>query len=133
MKFLNALKTIILTLWQLPQCLVGAIIWLVCRIKKRTSKVYNGRFLTEWGLHSGLSLGYFIFVHETAGNNTRLHEYGHTKQSQYLGWFYLLVIGLPSIIWAGCFRKYRQRNGVSYYAFYTEKWSDRLGGVVRRI
>lgn len=128
MKFI---KTFILTLWQLPQCLLGAIIWLVCKCKKRTSKIYCGRILTEWGLFSGLSLGYFIFVNETDDDNTRLHEYGHTRQSLYLGWLYLLVIGLPSIIWAGCFRKYRARKNKSYYSFYAEKWADKLGGVER--
>lgn len=133
MKPIKILLTIILTIWQLPQCLIGAIIWTVCQIKKRKSKVYNERILIEWGLYSGLSLGYFIFVHETASENTKRHEYGHTKQSQYLGWFYLLVIGLPSIIWAGCFGKYRARHGVSYYSFFCEEWADKLGGVARRI
>lgn len=133
MKFLKTISIFFLTLWQLPQCLLGAIIWLVCRLKKRTSKVYNGRVLTEWGLGGGLSLGYFIFVSQTASDNTKQHEWGHTKQSQFLGWLYLLVIGLPSIIWAGCFEKYRQRNGVSYYSLFCEKWADKLGGVARRI
>jgi hypothetical protein len=59
------------------------------------------------------------------------HEYGHTIQSHKLGLVYLLVIGLPSLIWAGCFEKYRKKHGVSYYSFYTEKWADKLGGVER--
>lgn len=133
MRFLKGLLTFILVLWQLPQCLLGAVIWLVCRIKKRPSKYFVGRTLTEWGLNSGLSLGYFVFVCEYADDNIKLHEWGHTKQSQYLGWLYLLVIGLPSIIWAGCFGKYRQRKCISYYDFYTERGADRLGGVQRRV
>jgi len=49
------------------------------------------------------------------------HEHGHTIQSKILGPFYLFVIGLPSIIWAGLFNKYREKNNVSYYSLYTEK------------
>lgn len=133
MKFLKATAIFFLTLWQLPQCLLGAVIWLVCRIKHRNRQIFGERVLTEWGLHSGLSLGYFMFVNENATFNTRLHEFGHTKQSQYLGWFYLLVIGLPSIIWASCFDRYRKRKAVSYYSFFCENWADKLGGVARRV
>ena len=57
------------------------------------------------------------------------HEQGHTKQSYILGWLYLLVIGLPSLIWANCFGKFRRKYGISYYAFYTEKTANILGGV----
>lgn len=131
MKLLKAFLIPILIMWQLPQCLLGAIIWLVCRIKKRQSKIYNGRILTEWGSFNGLSLGYFLFVSNADYEPTVKHEYGHTKQSQYLGWLYLLVIGLPSIIWAVCFERYRKKHGVSYYAFYTERGADRLGGIIR--
>ena len=78
---------------------------------------------------SGLSLGNTVFV--KYGRETYLnlwkHEYGHCKQSLYLGWFYLLVIGLPSLIWAW---QYKAIQG-SYYRFYTERWADRLGGVER--
>ena len=59
------------------------------------------------------------------------HEYGHTLQSKILGPLYLFVIGLPSLIWAGCFEDYRKENKISYYDFYTEKWADKLGGVNR--
>ena len=73
----------------------------------------------------GLSLGEYIFL-----NNNRVasikHEYGHSIQSKYLGPLYLLVIGIPSLIWA-IFGK----RGDAYYAFYTERWADKLGGVDR--
>ena len=59
------------------------------------------------------------------------HEFGHTLQSQKLGWLYLFIIGIPSIIWAGCFEGYRKKHNISYYTFYTEQWADRLGGVKR--
>ena len=56
------------------------------------------------------------------------HEHGHARQSLYLGPFYLFVIGIPSLLWACLYRKHKRG---SYYAFYTEKWADKLGGVVR--
>ncbi|WP_237558582.1 hypothetical protein, partial [Cellulomonas carbonis] len=59
-----------------------------------------------------------------------MHERGHVKQSIYLGWLYLPVIGVPSIIWAGL-RRLGLFAGRSYYSFYTESWADRLGGVKR--
>ena len=69
---------------------------------------------------------------ETLNTDVVKHEaLGHGTQSRILGPFYLPVIGLPSIIWAwlyGAVIPYT-RNG--YYRFYTEKWADKLGGVVR--
>lgn len=128
---MKTVKSLLLTLWQLPQNLLGAIIWFVCQVNKRTTQHWNGRLIVEWGLNSGLSLGYFIFVRSANAEKTVKHEYGHTKQSLLLGWLYLIIIGLPSIIWAGCFGNYRAKHRVSYYAFYTESWADKLGGVVR--
>ncbi len=46
-----------------------------------------------------------------------------------LGPLYLLVIGLPSLLWAALHEKVAP--GRSYYWFYTERWADRLGGVER--
>jgi hypothetical protein len=45
-----------------------------------------------------------------------------------LGPLYLLVIGLPSLLWAWLGDNYREKHGVSYYDFYTEKWANKLGG-----
>ena len=58
-----------------------------------------------------------------------MHEYGHSIQSKILGPLYLLVIGLPSIIWAGLFEKYRNKHKISYYSFFTEKWANKLVGL----
>lgn len=63
---------------------------------------------------------------------TLKHEYGHQKQSQMLGWLYLFVIGIPSIVWAGthqCFWKSLKKHNIPCYWFYTEKWANKLGGV----
>lgn len=47
-----------------------------------------------------------------------------------LGPLYLLIIGLPSFLWASLKRAGLFR-GRDYYSFYTEKWADRLAGIER--
>lgn len=130
------LKNFILAAWQLPQLILGAIVKKVCKAKPITA--YKDATVYSWNLSGGMSLGKYIFVPFTkitpASNRQKeyiKHEYGHTVQSKYLGWLYLIVIGLPSLIWANCFMKYRERTGKSYYAFYTEKWANKLGEVER--
>lgn len=122
--------------WELLQNLVGKIVLLVSRAKLLMT--YKDAKIYTWKRNDGVSLGENIFVYIKDYNpNNKLHvnfvnhEYGHTLQSKKLGPLYLFVIGIPSLIWAGCFKKYRKKNKVSYYDFYTEKWADKLGGVDR--
>lgn len=75
----------------------------------------------------GISLGKYIIISQWFSEREVKHEYGHCRQSKMLGWFYLIVIGLPSIIWAWLYRGEKE----GYYKFYTEKWADRLGEVER--
>jgi hypothetical protein len=81
-----------------------------------------------------VSLGKYIFLCPAHWDNEKvlLHECGHQKQSLILGWLYLLVIGIPSIIWAGFFKGFRKKHNIDYYSFYTERWADKLGGVKER-
>lgn len=119
-------------IWGLPQNIIGGIMYLIFRWKNPHKKYKNAYVCVmpnRWGC---VSLGMFIFVTDINAEQTIKHEYGHTRQSMLLGPLYLLVIGLPSIIWAGCFSEYRQKHYVSYYDFYTESWADKLGGVVKR-
>lgn len=125
------MKNLLIFLWCLPQNILGIFVMLFT--KKQTPRIYHkGTIITTWKYGSGVSLGQFIFVPEYASNNTIKHEYGHYKQSLLLGWLYLFVIGLPSIIWAGCFGKYRKKYNISYYSFFCEKWADQLGDVERK-
>lgn len=84
----------------------------------------------DWG---GISFGRFIVINGKRGDDwisaSKVHEFGHYIQSLLLGPFYLLVIGLPSIIWCNAkkFRTLREKKGVSYYSFYPEKWANYLG------
>lgn len=128
MKILNQ---IVQWTWCLPQNLVGVVVLLVTKIQGAATERYKGCIVSRWKDYRGVSLGQFLFVNANAADVTVKHEYGHSKQSLMLGWLYLLVVGLPSIIWAGCFAKYRMKHGVGYYSVYPENWADKLGGVKR--
>lgn len=117
--------------WGLLQNAAGLIVFilflLTCHKKERYW--YNGAFICHLPNPFGsISLGCFIFV-ANISDNLIMHEYGHTIQSLILGPLYILVIGIPSFIWASCFRKYRLKKKISYYSMYTEKWANKLGKV----
>lgn len=102
-KFLNVLLLILLTIWQLPQLILGFFVWLFgCVNKKRyetdiSCKYYYRNQNKNWGV----SLSHFIILsphyHLRNGNKFIIaHEAGHKKQSKIYGPLYLLIIGLPS-------------------------------------
>lgn len=119
-----------LYLWQLPQNLLGLIFVEVLKPEQTYDRKwallhYSSR------MKGGISLGRHIIVSEHMkdyNGRTEAHEWGHSVQSRILGPLYLLVIGLPSLLWAAIWSPER---GVSYYEFYTEKWADKLGKVER--
>ena len=121
------MKDIITWVWCLPQNIVGYIVK-VCTKAKRVGDHYE--FNVKYG---SVSLGNYIFLCPSHRNSeeTLRHEQGHQKQSLYLGWLYLFVIGIPSLIWAGCFKTYRKKHNISYYSFYTEAWADKIAGINR--
>ena len=128
------MKKIIRSIWEFPQNALGFIVKKICDATPYTT--YKDANVYSWDINGGMSLGKYIFVpfRHLDPKSFRVqsyikHEYGHTIQSKYLGWLYLLVIGLPSLIWAQCFMGYRSRTGKSYYSFYTEAWANKLGGV----
>lgn len=116
--------------WCLPQNLVALIVLLFVNVNEK--KPYHKFTVYNTDLICGsVSLGNHIFLCMSHWDkeDTIKHEYGHCIQSYILGPLYLLVIGLPSLIWAGCFEWYRKKYNVSYYWFYTEKWANKLGKV----
>ena len=119
------MKQALLYLWCFPQNLLGLLVRIFTGAEKSGDHY-------EYRIKSGsVCLGEYVFLAPFDWNSERIlrHELGHREQSRRLGWLYLLVIGIPSVIWNCCFRKYRQKHGVSYYDFFTEAWADRLGGV----
>ena len=126
-----AISALFLFLWQLPQELTGWLM-LVAYLRKgkinRTIPYESSMVFRIREMNGGLSLGRYIFVNMLNFDLVR-HEYGHSRQSKILGPLYLLIIGLPSLIW---FKMYRQTWKKSYYWFYTERWADYLGGIRRK-
>lgn len=132
----NSLYRICQCTYGILQTLPGFFLFLINYREKHYS--FHGAVVTEWRHGSSVSLGMFLFVStvykkkpETGELYGRLvvHEYGHTVQSLVLGPLYLLIIGLPSFLWASVpfFRKMRRKKHISYYAFYTESWANAWG------
>jgi hypothetical protein len=78
-----------------------------------------------------ISLGKYLLISERNQYSPYVikHEYGHQIQSFILGPLYLLLVALPSLIWAGCFKNYRIKHNVGYYDVYPEKWANKLAGL----
>lgn len=114
-------------IWQLPQIILG---WVYLTYLLDNEKIlgigeYRGiRFYTKQSKGS-VSLGNVIFVSMNASNEVLRHEWGHTRQSLMLGPLYLIIIGIPSILWAAT-HKYIA-PGKSYYWLFSESWANKLG------
>ena len=127
---MSTFKNIILYLWQLPQNLLGLLLVLILQ-PEESYDMEGCRLYYATRMRGGISLGRYVIVRSWMKDytgNTERHELGHAKQSRMLGWFYLFVIGIPSILWAAWWNEGRNRD---YYSFYTERWADHLGGVNR--
>ena len=130
---MKTIKWMFWFVWGLPQNIVGLALAIVF-IFHPEKKIYRYKSAliidVPTGNHGAVSLGQFIFIFSRYSNVGYIerHEYGHTIQSHLLGPLYLLVIGLPSIIWNKFFGDYRKTYGVSYYDFWVEKWANKLGG-----
>lgn len=124
-KILSFIYCLLQLSWGLFQSLPGLILMLSTR-KNCRHYWYRGSYVTHWKHPGGISLGMFIFI---SNDSLLVHEYGHSIQSLILGPLYLLVIGLPSLLWANshwCIR-HRQKNHLPYSFLYTERWADSLG------
>lgn len=125
------MKQILLWIWCLPQNIAGLI---VKKVTKATPRGSHYWFNTKIG---SVSLGEYVFLCPDHYGNKKVlrHEKGHTKQSRILGWLYLPLISLPSLIWAWIYSKHGEKlkaRGISYYWFYTERWADKIAGIERR-
>ena len=124
------MKQLLLWLWCLPQNLVGLIVKHVTKAEKRGN---HYRFSIKFG---SVSLGEYIFLCPDHWRDitTLKHEHGHRVQSRILGWLYLPLIAIPSMLWALYYSKHYdelKEEGISYYSFYTEKWADKIAGINR--
>ena len=118
---------IILFIWQLPQNIVALIMLpflgkLELISYKKFCFAFKGTKMSR-----GISLGNFAYLSPTYAKKvaTIMHEQeGHTFDSKIFGPLYLLVIGIPSIMWAWLGDKNK-----CYYNFYTERWANKHAGL----
>lgn len=151
----RGVREALLTLWQLPQAVLGGILWGWLKWRGRVVHEWDAPLdfrrlppkgarydwhmtpplvLVEADINWGVSLGTVILVPVGAGSTVWFHEYGHVVQSRLLGWLYLPLVGLPSVAqWV--FSRLALKVGWEapargYYTRYPEAWADRLGRVV---
>lgn len=130
-RIFRALWGAALYLWQLPQNILGDLL-LICFAPCRLAEgIADVRVFVSGTMRGGISLGRVILLSEANSHDRKcvMHEYGHCRQSRMLGWLYLPLIGLPSVLWAALHSHVAPDK--SYYRFYTERWADRLGGIER--
>ena len=107
-----------LLLWQLPQVILGFIL-----SRNAEKKQFNGFEYYQWKRRGSISLGPYVIVDDPA---SVAHERGHSVQSLILGPLYLIVIGLPSLIWCALYTYTGIRRKTNYYRFYTEAWAENI-------
>lgn len=128
----------LLHIWQLPQHLAGFVLSHTGE-NVRTEDLGEGirLYIKKSFLGCGVSLGNYIILQTTHDHASVInHERGHSKQSQYLGFLYLIIIGIPSAtgnVIDRIFHKDWQYRDIEkwYYSLPWEAWADRLGGVKR--
>ena len=114
---------ILLCIWQFPQLLVAVVMLPFLGKKKLVAdRHYNFCWAGE-KMQGGISLGPFAFVSPRLCEPASIaHEVdGHTVQSKILGWLYLPIIGIPSILNAAfgfteCYYDFYPEKGANYHA-----------------
>lgn len=138
---LDCIKRALLLIWELPQNIIGAFLFIFFAVFSDSVILDDDDSLEMYSpmMRGAISLGIFrVYAYKYLGNGARYVELvrkhekkGHRKQSMMLGPLYLIVIGLPSLVWSALHSSVRRLRTVDYFSFYTEKWADRLAGVKR--
>lgn len=122
------LSNFLLWLWQFPQNYIAFLIYGCLGYLCYYGGKYNGKnlIITEYIL-SNFSLGDYIFALPNSTDKSLKHKLGHSYQSQLLGWLYIPVIAIPSVLHNLVhYIAYKLGKEWNYYSFYTEKWADKL-------
>lgn len=127
------MKNFLLYIWQLPQNLLGLLVIFFSKGERQEIDEYIF-YVTDYNF--GVSLGNYIILNDCFFNEDLFHEYGHQKQSLFLGPLYLLLIGLPSALGniydRVAHKKWNWKDREKwYYSQPWEKWADKLGRVER--
>lgn len=129
---LYILKFIGLFIWQLPQNILALLMLLyfyIFRINTEYIMTKHCSFIIKTkGIPASVSLGSFVLIKWNRIDRKEViqHELGHVWYSHLFGPLYLIIIGLPSLLWNISMKKLGYNN---YYIFYTEKWANKKGYV----
>jgi hypothetical protein len=116
---------VLLWIWQFPQNIVGLVAIWILRAEKISK--WPGAYLIR---NSDISVCYgeIILMNNTLSERVYKHETGHRIQSRRLGIFYLLIIGVPSLVHLLWYKKHTNKD---YFSFWIEAWADKLAGIKR--
>lgn len=97
--------------WELPQSYIGFSWAMLTAIISKPTHTYSlagilciHTYKANQKLLLGLSISPYIFIsgpdkhYNPASSSIFMHEYGHSLDSQRLGIFYLIAVGIPSIV-----------------------------------
>ena len=118
-------------IWQLPQA------WLSMALRpllqSKPAAAFRGIPVQVFRSSTISSLGLGVAILVNADNpdpNLLAHEFGHCRQSRMLGWAYLPLVGLPSLVF-NLLSRVSPKIRAGYYQRFPENWTDRLGAVNR--
>lgn len=118
---LDCIKRALLLIWELPQNIIGAFLFIFFAVFSDSVILDDDDSLEMYSpmMRGAISLGIFrVYAYKYLGNGARYvelvrrHEKGHREQSKMLGPLYLIVIGLPSLIWATLHSYVKRLGGV---------------------
>ena len=133
--FRHVLHKLIQGSWGVVQNITGLFVFVILRRGGSVERYRDALVLTRAPNRlvgqGSFSLGLFLFLqpnlHPEAKRGLLAHEYGHSLQSALYGPLYLPCIGLPSLLWAGRYKRRQLRSkGVRYTAHYPERQANAL-------
>lgn len=136
------LYTILQLTWGIIQNVLGIFLFILLTIIKANRKrfYYHGSIVSRWRFGFSMGLGMFIFLGtrisaERKEEEVIVHEFGHTIQSIILGPLFMLVIAIPSTVWAftPAFKRLRKERNIPYVWFFCEAWANYEGERVLKL
>lgn len=129
----NKIKFIIEFCWDLPQNLIGLLMYNFYKLLGYETDNLNGAKLIYWGINKAdYSMGNFLFIPDNIKDVTKqlnitknyiVHEYDHKIQSNIFGPLWFLIFDIKSIIWCYLWDYITliNKNKYKYCDFYPEK------------
>jgi len=93
------MKTLLLTIWQLPQIILGILVYvLAIWVDGATENPADNCLYVRWTYKLNISLCRYIFVNRDASKELKKYMRKYLLLSKIFGWFYLPIMGLRTLI-----------------------------------